>query len=138
MSFTETELTCSTAADSKSVPIRKQLDFLIVTSAAKSPPSQRAFDISAAYTAAVGRTPVMPSWGSLYWHCKNRYSNQTQLLTAARYLHKHVPAKVGVLVIDWFHWKIIGGEQCLSPVFPLFFFASFNRALHSGRTFKLS
>eukprot|EP01050_Picozoa_sp_SAG11_P011091 SAG11_NODE_1151_length_5668_cov_6.748070_1_plen_330_part_00 len=103
MKFTETELTCSTAPDNpKGRPIRKELDFLIVTSAAKSPPSQRAFDISSAYTAAVGRTPTMPAWGSLYWHCKNRYSNQTQLLTAARYLHKHVPGKTGVLVIDWF------------------------------------
>ena len=50
----------------------------------------------------------MPAYGSLYWHCKNRYSNQTQLLTAARYLHKNVPGQVGVLVIDWFHWKVMG------------------------------
>ena len=46
--------------------------------------------------------------GSRYWHCKNRYATQDELLTAARYLHAHVPGQVGVLVIDWFHWKTMG------------------------------
>jgi alpha-D-xyloside xylohydrolase len=110
MDFTNTTLTCSTAPDSATGgngTIRKMLDFLIVTSASGSPPSQRAFDISGAYTAAVGRAPKMPDWGSKYWHCKNRYSNQTQLLTAARYFHQH-NLSVGVLVIDWFHWRVMG------------------------------
>lgn len=101
------QLTCWTAPDEVNATIRKQLDFLVISSAAKSAPEQRAFDIQKAYTAAVGRAPKMPSWGSQYWHCKNRYANQTQLLTAARYFHKH-NLSVGVLVIDWFHWKIMG------------------------------
>ena len=38
---------------------------------------------------ADGATFWWQAYGSKYWHCKNRYSNQSQLLTAARYLHKH-------------------------------------------------
>ena len=81
MNFTQKEVTCFTAADSTAwstsadltnVTIRRQLDFLIVTSAAKSPPAQRAHSIAKAYTAAVGRAMKMPAWGSQYWHCKNR------------------------------------------------------------------
>jgi alpha-D-xyloside xylohydrolase len=98
MNFSDTHVTCSTAPDSaawangassaiKNVTIRKQLDFLVVGTAAGSKPAERAFDISKTYTAAVGRAMKMPAWGSQYWHCKNRYSNQTQLLTAARYFH---------------------------------------------------
>ena len=34
-------------------------------------------------------------------------SNQSQLLTAARYFHAN-NLTVGVLVIDWFHWKTMG------------------------------
>lgn len=111
MNFTETEVTLFTARDAAgggNTTIRKQLDFLVSTSAKGAKPAERAFSIQEAYTAAVGRTPTMPAYGSLYWHCKNRYSNQTQLLTAARYLHKNVPGQVGVLVIDWFHWKVMG------------------------------
>ena len=100
-------MTCRTAPDEANVTIRKQLDFLVISSAAKSAPEERAFDIQKAYTAAVGRAPQMPSWGSQYWHCKNRYANQTQLLTAARYFHEN-NLSVGVLVIDWFHWKVMG------------------------------
>jgi alpha-D-xyloside xylohydrolase len=118
MNFTDTTVSCSTAPDSAAwgsdkpggmhnVTIRKQLDFLIVGSATGSAAAQRVFDISKSYTAAVGRTMKMPLWGSQYWHCKNRYSNQTQLLIAARYFHKH-NLTVGVLVIDWFHWKLMG------------------------------
>ena len=79
MNITQTEVTCFTAADSTAwstdlmnVTIRRQLDFLIITSAAKSPPAQRAHSIAQAYTAAVGRAMKMPAWGSQYWHCKNR------------------------------------------------------------------
>ena len=104
MKFTQAQVTLSTAPDASgggNTTIRKQLDFLITTSSKGAKPAEQAFEIQRAYTAAVGRTPVMPAYGSLYWHCKNRYSNQSQLLTAARYLHKHVPGQVGVLVIDW-------------------------------------
>ena len=111
MSFTETEVAMTTAPASSgggNVTIRKQLDFLVTTSPAGAAPAARAFGIQQAYTAAVGRTPVMPAYGTKYWHCKNRYASQEELLTAARYLHAHVPGQVGVLVIDWFHWKTMG------------------------------
>lgn len=103
-------INCSTEPDSATGgngTIRKQLDFLITTCAEESTPAEQIFDISKSYTAAVGRLPKMPSWGSLYWHCKNRYSTQEDLLTAARYFHK-AGLDVGVLVVDWFHWKIMG------------------------------
>jgi alpha-D-xyloside xylohydrolase len=111
MDIGESNVTCYTAPDQSGgvAPIRKQLDFLILTTAAvQSGARSGAFSIHEAYTAAVGRVPMMPASFQLYWHCKNRYATQTELLDAARYLHAHAPYQVGVLVIDWFHWSIMG------------------------------
>ena len=88
--------------DHGTIPIRQQLDFLVVTFPANTPVNQRAFSIMEEYTAAVGHAPSMPPWAAQYFHSKNRYTTQEDLLTAARYFHaKKLP--VGVLVIDWFH-----------------------------------
>ena len=35
------------------------------------------------YVDAVGHSPMLPSWGSGYWHSKNRYSTQQQITDAA-------------------------------------------------------
>ena len=71
MNLTQTEVTCFTAADSTAwlstdltnVTIRRQLDFLVVTSAAKSPPAQRAHPEQARLLPASpeGRN-VAPAW----------------------------------------------------------------------------
>lgn len=41
-------------------------------------------DIEANYTAATGRTPMMPEYGMGYWQCKLRYRTQEELLSVAR------------------------------------------------------
>ena len=115
MEIGHANVTCYTAPDEQGgvAPIRKQLDFLVITTSVADadadaiddvPQSHHgggSFSIHEGYTAAVGRAPMMPAWAQLYWHCKNRYATQAELLDAARYLHANAPHQVGVLVIDW-------------------------------------
>ena len=55
------------------------------------------------YTAAVGRTPMMPEYGMGYWQCKLRYRTQDELLTVAR-KHKAMGLPLDAIVVDFFHW----------------------------------
>jgi hypothetical protein len=78
--------------------LRKQFDFLITTHAAGAKPEEKPFQMMEKYVDAVGHARKMPWPG--YWHSKNRYANQTQLLAAARGFHsRSIP--VDVIVIDW-------------------------------------
>ena len=55
----------------------KKLDYFIT--AGDTP-----FEIEEQYSAATGRTPMMPEYGMGYWQCKLRYYNQEQVLNVAR------------------------------------------------------
>ena len=75
------------------------------THAADAKPEEKPFQMMEKYVDAVGHARKMPWPG--YWHSRNRYASQDELLTAARGFHnRSVP--VDVIVIDWFHWKIMG------------------------------
>ena len=65
------------------------------------------FDILENFVGWVGTSPALPDWTLGYWHSKNRYASQEELLEAARGFHnRSVP--VDVIVIDWLHWKVQG------------------------------
>ena len=44
-------------------------------------------DIMSSYADAVGHTPIIPEYALGYWHSKNRYSSQAELLAAAEGFH---------------------------------------------------
>ena len=55
----------------------KKLDYFIT--AGDTP-----LEIEQNYSAAAGRTPMMPEYGLGYWQCKLRYRNQQEILAVAR------------------------------------------------------
>ncbi|MBQ8160185.1 MAG: family 31 glucosidase [Clostridia bacterium] len=60
-------------------------------------------DIERNYSAATGRTPMMPEYGLGYWQCKLRYRTQEELLSVAR-KHKALGLPMDAIVVDFFHW----------------------------------
>lgn len=78
----------------------KKLDYFIT--AGDTP-----FEIEEAYSAATGRTPMMPEYGLGYWQCKLRYRTQEELLSVARE-HKRRGLPIDAIVIDFFHWTMQG------------------------------
>lgn len=60
-------------------------------------------DIEYNYTAATGRTPMMPEYGMGYWQCKLRYRTQDELMAVAR-KHKAMGLPLDAIVVDFFHW----------------------------------
>ncbi|MBE6023383.1 MAG: glycoside hydrolase family 31 protein [Cellulosilyticum sp.] len=74
----------------------KKLDYFIT---AGDTPAE----IEMQYTAATGRSPMMPEYGLGYWQCKLRYRNQEELLSVARE-HKRRGLPMDAIVIDFFHW----------------------------------
>ena len=55
------------------------------------------------YSAATGRTPMMPEYGLGYWQCKLRYRTQDEILSVAR-KHKALGLPMDAIVVDFFHW----------------------------------
>ena len=78
----------------------KKLDYFIT--AGDTP-----LEIEANYTAATGRTPMMPEYGLGYWQCKLRYRNQEEILAVARE-HKRRGLPMDAIVVDFFHWTLQG------------------------------
>jgi alpha-glucosidase (family GH31 glycosyl hydrolase) len=61
-----------------------QLDYFISTFGESSAgTAQAGADILHSYVDATGHTPMLPDYAAGYWHSKNRYSSQHELLTAA-------------------------------------------------------
>lgn len=60
-------------------------------------------EIEMQYSAATGRTPMMPEYGLGYWQCKLRYRNQEEILNVARE-HKRRGLPMDAIVVDFFHW----------------------------------
>jgi len=74
----------------------KKLDYFIT---AGDTPAE----IEEQYSAATGRTPMMPEFGMGYWQCKLRYRNQEEILNVARE-HKRRGLPMDAIVVDFFHW----------------------------------
>eukprot|EP01043_Picozoa_sp_COSAG02_P001435 COSAG02_NODE_30_length_50867_cov_66.594331_42_plen_575_part_00 len=112
---TTTTMTWSIAGDAGNQKLRQQFDFLITTHSADAKPEEKPFQMMEKYVDAVGHARKMPYPG--YWHSRNRYASQEELLTAARGFHnRSVP--VDVIVIDWFHWKIMGDWSFNEQAWP--------------------
>ncbi|MEX2606659.1 MAG: TIM-barrel domain-containing protein, partial [Kiritimatiellia bacterium] len=66
------------------------------------------------YAAATGFPPMLPEWAAGFWQCKLRYKNQTEVMEVARE-HKRRGLPLSVIVIDFFHWPMMG-DLCFDPV----------------------
>lgn len=64
-------------------------------------------EIMEQYSAATGRTPLMPEYGMGYWQCKLRYRTQEEILEVARE-HKRRGLPMDAIVVDFFHWTMQG------------------------------
>lgn len=65
------------------------------------------------YRFLTGVTPLPPKVGLGYIQCKQRYKTHDELMIVARtYREKGYPCDV--LVVDWFHWKVLG-DMDLDP-----------------------
>jgi alpha-D-xyloside xylohydrolase len=78
----------------------RQLDYWVT--AGDSPA-----EILAHYAEATGHPPMLPEWASGFWQCKLRYKNQDEVLRVARE-HKARGLPMSVIVIDFFHWPMMG------------------------------
>lgn len=67
-------------------------------------------EIEEQYSAAAGRTPMMPEYGLGYWQCKLRYRNQEEILNVARE-HKRRGLPMDAIVVDFFHWSMQGNFE---------------------------
>ncbi|MER5180158.1 glycoside hydrolase family 31 protein [Streptomyces sp. NPDC002896] len=64
-------------------------------------------DAQRRYSAATGRTPMLPEWAAGFWQCKLRYRTQDELLAVAReYERRGLP--LSAIVCDFFHWTHLG------------------------------
>lgn len=78
----------------------KKLDYFIT---AGDTPAE----IELHYSAAAGRTSMMPEFGLGYWQCKLRYRTQEEILAVARE-HKRRGLPMDAIVVDFFHWTMQG------------------------------
>ncbi len=66
--------------------------------------------IMAWYADVTGHAPLLPEWGAGFWQCKLRYKTQAELLAVARdYKQRDLP--LSVIVVDYFHWTMMGEWQ---------------------------
>lgn len=73
--------------------------------------------IMAHYIDAVGHAPKLPYWASGFWQCKLRYATQSSFLEVARgFKEREIP--LSVLVIDFFHWDIMGNWRFDAQCWP--------------------
>ena len=63
--------------------------------------------VIAEYRQMTGAAPLLPRWAYGFWQCRERYSNQRQILdTAAEFRARKIP--VDVIVQDWQYWGKYG------------------------------
>jgi len=88
----------------------QQIDYWVTTGTSPA-------DIMANYADATGHAPMLPSWASGFWQCKLRYENQEEVLAVAReYKRRRLP--LSMMVIDWFHWTLMGDWKFNPPEWP--------------------
>eukprot|EP00658_Telonema_sp_P-2_P004998 TRINITY_DN11875_c0_g17_i1.p1 TRINITY_DN11875_c0_g17~~TRINITY_DN11875_c0_g17_i1.p1 ORF type:complete len:692 (-),score=129.80 TRINITY_DN11875_c0_g17_i1:280-2355(-) len=86
-----------------------QVDLFVTTFGAGKQGFEAHEDVMRHYVDAVGHAPPLPDWAAGYWHSKNRYSSQQEVLeTIAVFRNNFSDIKVAVFVIDYFNWAIMG------------------------------
>jgi len=89
-----------------SAQVTEQMDYWITVDSTPA-------EILRSYTAAVGRTPLIPPTLLGLWQSKLRYRTQEEVLTVAREYHRRgIP--LDVIVIDFFHW-VRQGDWSFDP-----------------------
>ena len=87
-----------------------QLDYIVTTTSPTAiADGTTAFQLLEHFVSWVGRSPGLPEWALGYWHCKNRYASQAELLAAAHgFANRSIP--VDLIIIDWSknHSEFIG------------------------------
>lgn len=74
-------------------------------------------DLMGTYARLTGAAPVLPQWAAGFWQSKLRYRNQDELLGVAReYKKRGLP--LSVIVIDFFHWTMLGEFQFDKSCWP--------------------
>jgi len=64
-------------------------------------------DFFEAFRLLCGETPLPPLYALGYIQCKQRYTTQDEVMAVAKtYREKNYPCDL--LVVDWYHWKILG------------------------------
>ena len=71
-----------------------------------------------AYVDATGHAPELPSWASGYWHSKNRYKTQAEVLSTYDIFQKNYSIPISVFVIDYFNWELMGDNTFNLANFP--------------------
>ncbi len=63
--------------------------------------------VSGSYARLAGYPSMMPDWATGFWQCKLRYRTRDELMSVARE-HKKRGLPMSVIVIDFFHWAMMG------------------------------
>lgn len=88
----------------------RQIDYVVMAGA-------RPADVLARYADCTGHAPMLPTFAAGFWQSKLRYSTQDEVLRVAReYRRRGLP--LSVLVIDYFHWPIMGAWDFDPECFP--------------------
>lgn len=95
-----------------------QLDLWITTIPEDKASSSSSYSyIMKNYVDVVGHPNRLPHFASGFWHCKNRYRTQEELLDVARGYHeRQIP--VSVIVIDYHHWTTYGDWKFNNTCWP--------------------
>jgi alpha-D-xyloside xylohydrolase len=84
-----------------------QTDYFVTIPDSDASGSDAANQVMHGYVDAVGHVPVLPEYAAGYWHSRNRYASQDELLQAAEGFHNR-SINVSVIVIDYNHWARMG------------------------------
>ncbi|MBR4253590.1 MAG: DUF5110 domain-containing protein [Lentisphaeria bacterium] len=73
----------------------KEIDYVVITGGAEK--------VMKTYRELCGRTPMLPKYAFGYWHCRERYVSQADLLSNLReFRARKIP--VDIIVQDWQWW----------------------------------
>ena len=88
----------------------RQIDYLVTTGDSFG-------EIMENYADATGHPPELPEFAAGFWQCKLRYRTQEEVLSVVReYKKRGLP--LSVIVIDFFHWTMLGDWQFDPQAWP--------------------
>ena len=98
-----------------------QVDIFITTyseASVKAGGAATMSEIMSHYVDAVGHAPVLPHWASGYWHSKNRYKSQAEVVDTYAIFEKNFSIPISVFIIDYFNWAVMGNLTFDPAHFP--------------------